>query len=167
MRDQLRDALIARMTALDVLPDPDAVGAWTEQLDFKQASPKLWPDDPDAWDMIGSVVGFMVAEIAFDLFGNEQIRTLIVADLLQKPLVIRPEMWTEGAIAWTARCTLKAEMDADAGGVLVTQLRFEIQAGLFVGISKVESQSPMQVFAGDAEAVEEDDFTKIGEVEHG
>lgn len=166
MRDQLRDALIARMAALDVLPDPDAVGAWTEQLDFKQASPKLWPDDVDAWDAIGSVTGFMIAEIAFDLFGNDQIRTLIVGDLLKNPLVIKPGEWSEGAIAWTARCLLKAEMDADAGGVLVAQLRFEVQAGLFIGQPKVESQSPLKVFVGDAQADEEQDFTIAGEVEY-
>lgn len=167
MREELHAALINRMAELGVMADPEAVGCWTEQLDFKQSGPKLYPSDQASWDVVGSVSGFLVAEVAFQLFGDTVARTRIIGNLLQNPLKIMPEDSVEGAYGWTARCELKTEMDGDAGGVLVTQLRFEVNAGLFIGVTPPEAGNPLSVNVGGPDAIAEGDFVEVGVIDHG
>lgn len=130
MLPELRTALIQRIA--EIAPQlaatdfGNAVGFWTERVDFNQDSPLDYRDWVLVDGFVGHVIGEIVAEVA-DGIGAD-----LLASLLAQRLRVDPGV--SGGHAYGLLAELVSREDGAIEGpptVLVTQLRFSVKGGIY------------------------------------
>jgi hypothetical protein len=132
MLHELRAALLARLAevapALAASDFGEAVGFWTERVEFGGASPLDYRDWLPVVGLEGHVIGEVVAELA-DGVGAPLIASLYGRRLRVDP----PDDATPGAEAYGLLAELIGREDGSVEGanLLVTQLRFRLSGGVY------------------------------------
>ncbi|MBC7953132.1 MAG: hypothetical protein H7Z12_15100 [Rhodospirillaceae bacterium] len=146
MLPELRDVLIARIA--EVAPHLAAadfgvgVGFWTERVDFNRDSPLDYRD----WALVNGFEGHVIGEIIADL--ADGIGADLLASLSKHRLrVDPPDTLTGEGHAYGLIAELKSREDGAIEGadVLVTQLRFAIEGGIY----RYDPASPVPEAPGD------------------
>lgn len=128
MLPELRATLIDRIAAiaphLATADFGEAIGFWTERVDFDRDSPLTYPD----WTLVEGFEGHVIGEIVADL--ADGIGADLLASLSERRLRVDPvgQGHAYGLIA-----ELKSREDGaiEGANVLVTQLRFSVMGGIY------------------------------------
>lgn len=130
MLPELRTALIERI--VEVAPQlaaadfGNAVGFWTERVDFGQDSPLDYRD----WVLVDGFTGHVIGEIVADV--ADGIGAGLLASLLTRRLRVDPD--GDGGNGYGLLAELVSREDGAIDGpapVLVTQLRFAVKGGIY------------------------------------
>lgn len=129
MLPELCAALIARIAdvapALAVADYGNAVGFWTERVDFNADSPLTYDD----WALVDGLTGHVIGEVLADI--ADGIGAELIASLRSRRLRVEPQ---GDGHAYGLIAELVSREDGAIEGrpdVLVSQLRFAIRGGLY------------------------------------
>ncbi|MBC7952235.1 MAG: hypothetical protein H7Z12_10525 [Rhodospirillaceae bacterium] len=132
MLEDLRAALLIRLSevapGLAVSDFGDAVGFWTERVDFNRDSPLVYADWPLVTGFEGHVIGEVIADLA------DGVGAPLIASLHTKRLRVDPpadDSASSNAYGIIAQLVSREDGSIEGVNALVTQLRFKITGGVY------------------------------------